>query len=341
MIYRRAHIADCARHTGAVFPAALAVGGLIFLSRLLAETVAEALPVSSVWQFLALAMIKYLPQLLLVSLFAGMLLALERAFRSREMEAWFAAGIGLRHFLLPGAMFALPLVAAVALLSCVLSPWSVRTADLLRAQLVNDLDVSLVREGEFGVAPGGDYTYFFGGEDQPGRNVFVAGEDDKARRIISASAARSERDSFITLDRGVLYRLPKDAAAAPEIVSFAYMDIYVPSPAAGAVRPRGAAFSDLRWQNARDRTEIVWRLNQPLAALFFVFLALFAGGAFARGGRRRHGFMAAVLLFVIHLNMMYFARGQMSDGLHFVPAMLLAPAATFAAALLFRFAPRF
>ena len=339
MIYRRAHIADCARHTGAVFPATLAVSGLLFLSRLLAETIADALPVSSVWQFLALAMIKYMPQLLAVSLFAGLLLAVERAFRSREMEAWFAAGIGLRHFVLPGAMFAAPFVAAVAVLAFSLSPWSVRAADSLRAQLTSDLNPGHIRPGEFGVVPGGVYTYFFGGEESPGRNIFVAGEREDAREVISAHAARRDRDSFVTLDRGAFYRLPKDAANAPEIVSFSRMDIYLPSPEARAVRPRGAAFSDLRWENARDRTEIVWRINQPLAVLFFAFLAPFVGGAFVRG-KRRHGFMAAVLLFVIHLNMMYFAREQMAAGLHFVPAILMAPAAAFAAALLLRHAPR-
>ncbi|MGI9297504.1 MAG: LptF/LptG family permease [Gammaproteobacteria bacterium] len=344
MIYRRAHIADCARHMGAVFPAALIVGGLIFLSRLLAETVADALPVSSVWQFLALALIKYMPQLLVVSLFAGALLAVERSFRQREMAAWFAAGIGLRHFVLPGVMFALPVIFAVALLSCALSPWSVRAADTLRAQLTGDLDPRNIRPGEFGVVPGGAYTYFFSGgggqESEKSLNVFVAGEDDEAREIISARAAyraRDERDDFISLENGAFYRLPKNGEDAPEIVSFARMDIYPPSPEVRAVRPRGAAFSDLRWDDPRARTEIVWRINQPLAALFFALLAPMLGGAFARG--RRHGFMAALLLFVIHLNLMYFARDQMAAGLHFIPAMLLAPGTVFAAALLLRRAP--
>lgn len=340
MIYRRAHIADCARHMGAVFPAALIVGGLIFLSRLLAETVADALPVSSVWQFLALALIKYMPQLLVVSLFAGVLLAVERSFRRREMAAWFAAGIGLRHFVLPGVLFAAPVIFAVALLSCALSPWSVRAADSLRAQLTSDLDPRHIRPGEFGVVPGGAYTYFFGEESaresDSAHNVFVAGEDEDAREIITANAAYRARDDFISLENGAFYRLPK-GEDAPEVVSFARMDIYPPSPETRAVRPRGARFSDLRWEDPRARTEIVWRINQPLAALFFALLAPMLGGSFSRG--RRHGFLVALLLFVVHLNLMYFARDQMGAGMHFLPAMLLAPGTVFAAALLLRRAP--
>lgn len=338
MIYRRAHIADCARQMGAVFPAALIVGGLIFLSRLLAETVANALPVSSVWQFLALALIKYMPQLLVVSLFAGVLMAVERSFQRREMAAWFAAGIGLRHFVLPGVMFALPVILVVALLSCVLSPWSVRAADSLRARLTNDLDPRHIRPGEFGVVPGGTYTYFVSGDEQKSYNIFVAGEDEDAHEIISARAAYREEDSFIALDNGAFYRLPKDSEAAPEIISFARMRIHPPAPPPHAARPRGAKFSELRWDEPQARTEIIWRLNQPLAALFFALLAPLLGGAFAHG-KQRHGFMAAILLFVIHLNLMYFARDQMTTGLHFIPAMLLAPGAVLGAALFLRRAP--
>ena len=339
MIYRRAHIADCARQTGAIFPAALIVGGLIFLSRLLAETVADALPVSSVWQFLALALIKYMPQLLVFSLFAGVLLAIEKAFQRREMLAWFATGIGLRHFILPGVLFALPIIVAIALLSCILSPWSVRAADSLRAQLTSNLDPGRIRPGEFGVVPGGEYTYFVGGDEQQFLDVFIAGEDENAREIIAARAAVREEDGFISLADGTFYRLPNREEDAPEIVAFSRMDIYPPSPEELAARPRGAAFSDLRWEDPRARAEIIWRINLPLAALFFALIAPMAGGAFARGRRRGRGLIAAPLLFVIHLNLMYFAKDQMEAGMHYALAILIAPAAVFLTALVLSKAP--
>ena len=58
MLYRRAHIRDCARHMGVIFPVVLLVSGLIFIAQLLGDTVALALPASSLWQFLALAVLK-------------------------------------------------------------------------------------------------------------------------------------------------------------------------------------------------------------------------------------------------------------------------------------------
>ena len=338
MIYRRAHIADCARHMGAVFPLTLAIGGLIFLSRLLPDTVANALPPSSVWQFLALAMIKYLPQLLVVSLFAGMLLSVERAFHCREMAAWFSAGIGMRHFVLPGVAFALPTIIIIAALSCAISPWSVRAADALRAQLMHDIHPQNLRVGEFGTAPGGTYTYFL--NEEGGQNhVFIAREGEGGHEIVSAETISRHGEELMTLEHGAMYLLP-DAENASEVISFKRMEVYLPVPPHdAATRPRGLAFTDLKWQTPSGRAEIIWRINQPLAALFFALLVPLLGGSFARGGQR-HGFLAAVLLFIAHLNLLYFARDKMAaDDLHFIPAMLIAPLAATLAALLLRRRP--
>ena len=344
MIYRAAYISDCARHMGVIFPITLSVGGLIFLSRLLSETAANALPPASLWQFLALAMIKYMPQLLVVSLFAGILLAVERAFERREMTAWFAAGIGLRHFIAPGVMFAVPIVIAVAGLSCVLSPWAVRAADTLRAQLTHDINPQYLRVGEFGITPGGIYTYFLGGDEEQTSNVFIARNGGDAHEIISSRAVSRSGDELMTLEHGALFRLPRAAAATadsepPEIITFERMKIHLPMPKNQRNRPRGAYFGDLKWQSAAARAELIWRINQPLAALFFALLAPLIGGSFARGGQR-HGFLIAVLLFIAHLNLLYFVRDQMAaDQLHFLPAILLAPAVATAAALLLRRTP--
>ncbi|MGI9307535.1 MAG: LptF/LptG family permease [Gammaproteobacteria bacterium] len=337
MIYRKAHFADCARHMGAVFPAVLAVSGLIFLSRLLGETVASALPFASLWQFLALALIKYMPQLLTVSLFAGILLALERAFYRREMLAWHAAGLGLRHFAAPGLLFALPVVILIAALSFAASPWASRTADSLRARLLNDINPQNISAGEFGVAPGGEYTYFVRGDDSRG-NIFIARNRGESHEIISARAARRGGGKWILLEDGSFYRRPRNAENknAPEIIAFSKMQIRLPPEQFNPQRPRGAKLGALQWNTPAERAELIWRINQPLAALFFALLAPFLAASFARG-KHRHGFMLALLLFIIYLNLMYFVRARMAEeGLHVLPALLLAPSAVFAAALAIR-----
>lgn len=328
MLYRRAYIADCARQMGAVFPVVLSVGSLIFMSRLLVDAVSDALPVSSVWQFLALSLIKYMPQLLIVSLFTGVMLALERTYHSREMTAWFAAGIGLRHFAAPGVMFAIPVVAIIAALSCVLSPWSVRASDLIRTRLVQEINPEDFRPGEFAVAPGGAYTYFFSGDNERPDNVFIARGGGESYEIITARSASRRGRELITLEKGALYRMPRVESAdasSPEVIEFESMQINFHPEEIVNDQPRGAKWSELNWDSPADRTEIVWRINQPLAALFFALLAPLLGVAFARGGQRQ-GFVAAIVLFVIHLNLMYFTRDRMAEGMHVALAILLPPA---------------
>ena len=341
MIYRKAHITDCARHMGAVFPITLSISALIFLSRLLRETVANALPLYSLWQLLAFTIIKYIPQLLTVSLFAGIVLSIGRAFQRREMTVWFASGVGLRHFVMPSMWFAAPTILAIAVASCVISPWSVRAADALRTKLLSDVNPQDLRPGEFGITPGGDYTYYFGGDEDNPENIFLVRSKGALHEIIITRAAsrQHKRDGeFLTLHDGVFYRMPRDKQLSgnntpPEITAFDEMQIYLSSPVAAGTRPRGAPFGQLQWQQPAAQAEIIWRINQPLAALFFALLAPLVGSVFARVGQGR-GMLLAILLFVIHLNLLYFARDNMGSGnMHFIIALLIAPAVAFVAAL--------
>ena len=314
----------------------VAVGSLIFLSRLLAETIASALPLVSLWQFLLLTLLKYAPQFLTISLFAGTLLAIGRAYHYHEMDVWFASGIGLRHFVMPGLMFALPAVVAVAVAAFVLSPWAVRTADALQVQLLHDINPQQLRAGQFGVTPGGAYTYFFSGDENQPDNIFIARNEDVPSEIITTRAVRRERGDkkgLITLLDGTIYRLPT-ATKAPEVTTFERMEVRLPIPGALRTRTRAAAWGALDWNSPRARAELIWRINQPLAALFFAFLAPLVGGTQARHGGRRLLFIG-LLLFVIYLNLLYFVRdGVATDGMHAAAALSLAPLAVFATALL-------
>ena len=345
MIYRTAHITDCARHMLAALPVALAVGGLIFLSQLLADAAANALPLAALGQFLALAVVKYIPQLLTASLFVGVMLAFGRAFQTREMAAWFAAGAGLRHFVLPGALFALPSIVLVAIFSVSVSPWAVRAAADLRARLLHDINPESLRPGEFGVAPGGAYTYFIGDERDSDGNIFIVRNREDAHEVIITQAARkdSEGGEFIALQNGVLYRLPRlaESPRPPEITAFEAMQIHLPSAQNISLRPRGRPFADLRWDNNRERAEWIWRINQPLAALFLTLLAPLLNDINPRRGGQGRGFFAAMFLFTIYLNLLYFVRDGMSGGeMHFIVGLLVAPLSLLAVALLLRRARR-
>ena len=325
MIYYKSHIASCARMLSAVFPVALIIGGLIFLSRLLAESVSNAFPISSLWQFLLLTLVKYTPQLLTISLFASILMAIERAYNTREMTAWFAAGIGLRHFTLPGLILAIPVIFIIAVFAFAFTPWSVRSADIIQLKLISDIKPENLRGGEFGAVPGGGYTYFFADNPQDDNNIFIARNNTSDHEIITAQNVRRQQDEFITLENGTFYRLP--AIGAPEIINFYQMQIHLPSQQIEHRRLRGLPLSELQWQSPPARAELIWRISQPLAALFFVLTATWLGQLFARS-RQRQSFFIALLLFAIYLNLMYFARDQLANNTwHFIPGLMLPPLA--------------
>lgn len=183
------------------------------------------------------------------------------------------------------------------------------------------------------VAPGGAYTYFLRGDETASNNIFIASNSDDAHEIISAHAA-TRGGEFIVLANGALFRREKSTPS--EMIAFERMQIHIPQSRPKKERRRGAKFGELEWRSPPDRAEIAWRINQPLAALFFALLAPLLSAAFA-GGKHRHSFLLAVLLFIIHLNLMYFVRDRMADDtIPAVAGMLLAPVAVLAVALLIR-----
>src|SRR5688572_15461084 len=73
---------------------------------------------------LGFTMLKYLPMLLLLTLFLAVLLTLSRWHRDSEMVVWFSSGMSITNWIRPVMMFALPIIATIALLSLFVTPWA-------------------------------------------------------------------------------------------------------------------------------------------------------------------------------------------------------------------------
>src|SRR5260370_42050879 len=83
------------------------------------EILAEA-----VLGLIAFGVLTYLPILLGIAVFVAVLLALTRSYRDSEMTVWFASGLSIAAWGGPVLAFAIPVAIISALLSRVLSPWS-------------------------------------------------------------------------------------------------------------------------------------------------------------------------------------------------------------------------
>ena len=327
LIYRRAHIVSCARHAGAVLPIVAGVAALVFLSRILAD--AQGFPPNAAAKLLGLTLLRYAPQFLTVALAAGVALAVARAFNEMEMDAWFALGVGLRHFILPTLMFAAPVAAVVAVLSLGGAPWAARAGDDFRAALGRAIAPENLRSDVFGRAHGGKHAYFIHSENGQIRRVFLARRQNGLHEIILSGGIRRADDGGIRLEAGRLYRVPdalisagrKNESASDRFyfapldrMAFDELEIVPPPAAPGRRRARVRAWESLSWSKPDERAEMVWRVNMPLAALLLAFLAplLARPAARARAGRGQ-GFVAALLMFALHLNLLYFARDVVAD----------------------------
>ena len=317
LIYRRAHAVSCARHAGAVLPIIVGVAALVFLSRLLAD--AAGFPPAAALKLLGFTLLQYAPQFLTVSVAAGVALALARAFNEMEMDAWFSLGLGLRHFVFPAMLFALPVALLTAALSVEGSPWAARAGDEFRAALSRSVAPENLRPGVFGRDRDGN-AYFIESEDGEISGVFLARRKGDLHEVILSGGIRRAPDGGVRLESGRLYRIPQlsdeseDAFAPADRMAFDELEIIPPPSEEGERRARARLWENLRWDIPADRAEMVWRVNMPLSVLLLALCAplLTRGRPRGRTGRG-HGFAAALLLFAFHLNLLYLARDAVAD----------------------------
>ena len=109
-LLRRVFWIECAQSGAAVFVVLLALAFLHVLSRLLPQIAVGAIPEAAFGWLALVGAVRYAPQLLMSSLFLGIVLAVDRARRDNETLAWATLGAGEPRFTREAVWFALPLV---------------------------------------------------------------------------------------------------------------------------------------------------------------------------------------------------------------------------------------
>src|SRR5258708_23885633 len=123
-----------------------------------------------------LGILTYLPVLLGIAVFIAVLLALTRSYRDSEMTVWFTSGLSLGAWVKPVLQFALPVAVVCALLSLVLSPWSLAQSVVYQSLLETRDEVSSITPGIFRESRNADRVFFvdkLSEADAVVNNVFV------------------------------------------------------------------------------------------------------------------------------------------------------------------------
>lgn len=327
-IFQRALVGEFASNGLLVFAVLLGIVVVSQLIRLLGEAVSGRIAVDGVLALLGFSAMNYLPVLLSVSLFISILLTMSRSYRDSEMVVWFCSGIGLTRWIRPVLWYAVPVVALIALLSMVLTPWALLKADEFKNKLESRDDVTSATPGMFRESKQADRVYFIENVDAGSNrigNVFVQSEQNGKVGTMVAQQGLQETlpngDRFLVLLNGTRYE-GKTGQRDYSIIEFERYAIRIDSVPAKQARiwVRTMSTPEL-WRNPTswNLAELAWRLGLPISAALLALLAIPLSYVNPRAGRSLN-LILAIVLYMFYSNMIsvtntWVGQGKLSPGI--------------------------
>lgn len=330
-LFKRSVVSEIMSHAGVVFSTLLVVWLSVLLVRLLGDAAEGAIGADVVLGLATFSSITALPVILSVSLFIAVLTTVTRSFRESEMVVWFASGVSLKDWVGPVLRCAVPTAVIIAVLTLFASPWAYRQISEYRQRFEQRSDLSKVTVGEFIETEGGARVFFAEGPKQPGQemgNIIARVIDPEWLSVVTAEGAHIEYkengDRFLVLSEGHRYDL-KPGQPEFRLVDFDQYGIRLENrsgvtsdeamrrmaEASIKARPTEQLFVD-NTDNARS--QIMWRIALPLAALNLALLAIPLGAVNPRLGRSGD-FLIAGLVGLLYMNLINLSRGWIGNGL--------------------------
>ena len=323
VIFRRALLREFSTLALAVFAALFAITLTTQLIRLLGQAAGGSLLSSGVLPLLGFAALNYLPVLLSLTLFISILIALTRSYRQSEMVIWFGSGLSLTAWVRPVLAFALPVVALIAVLSFMLSPWATQQSEDYRRQMEHRDDLSRVSPGVFREAGDADRVFFveaIAGQQEAVQNVFIsaAERDGKQGIMVSERGFRETEangDRYLVLLNGRRYQ-GTPGQADYRVMEFERYALRVESGVLPTVRASAKSQSTLLLlANPSDQSlaELLWRIGLPLSALNLVLLAIPLSFVNPRASTSVN-LIFALLTYMVYSNLISMTQAWVSQG---------------------------
>ena len=311
MIFQRAALREFAQTAVTVFVALFAIMLATQLIRLLGQAAGGRIASEAVIALLGFGALNYLPTLLSLTVFVAVLMTLSRSYRDSEMSVWFSAGLPLTAWISPVLRFALPIVAAIAVLSLFLSPWALTKSAEYREHMDQRDDVARVVPGAFNESSQADRVFFVesvAGDEGRVRNIFVSSLQNGRLGVVAAASGYTETtvqgDRFLVLEKGRRYE------GMPGSAEFRVMEFERYGVRIQTKESRGVVQNQKNlpvWELILDPVpvnlgELVWRLGIPLSALNLALLAIPLSFVNPRAGRTNN-LIFALLTFMIYSNL--------------------------------------
>jgi lipopolysaccharide export system permease protein len=322
MIFHRALLREFASLAGAVFMTLFAIALTTRLIRLLGQAAGGQIPTDAVIAFLGFFALGTLPVLLSLTMFISVLLTLTRSWRDSEMVIWFGSGLPLTAWLKPVMLFALPLIAVIAALSLVISPWAAQMGAQYVTRLESRDDVSRVNPGVFGETGNKERVYFvesISGDASTVQNVFVSSVQQQKSGVSMSRVGRTETapngDRFIVLEDGRRY----EGAPGDEQYRVTEFQRYAARiETAENKEPQLSHKSMTTAQLLATPTpvnlgEVVWRVGIPVSAAILVLLAIPMSFVNPRAGRSVN-LLFALFTYIVYSNLLSVSQARVAQG---------------------------
>lgn len=281
---------------------------IIFLRRAASGSVEP----EAVLALLGFALLGYLPLLLALALFIGVLLALSRSYRDSEMPVWFSSGLSIAAWIRPVVSFGLPIVLLTALLSLFLTPWAMSESAEYQRILRSKDDVARLSPGSFIESRGSNSVFFVdksSNADEIVKNVFVQYSQGGRSGVVVAEKGFQQIDAngdkFLVLENGRQYE-GTPGALDFRIIDFERQKRLIVAKEAKADEPASRAMSTLALiasPSAERSAELHWRVALPIAAMLLALLAIPLSFVNPRSGASWNLFLA-VLIFFLYYNLL-------------------------------------
>ncbi len=290
------------------------------VARLLASAAANDFARESLGVLLGLTSVRFLTTLIPFALFLAMMLALGRMYQDSEMPAFQACGIGPKRLYRPLFMVAVPVAALLTWLSLDLDPWAANQRFKLERADQAALAFGNLEAGQFRTLGSGNTVFYAERVDQDGQlhNLFIRREVADRQEIVVAERGVQRVDEHgsqgLVLFDGRRYEgVPGEAAY--RTIEFSEHGIPIELSEPNLESDDLELMSTAELMGATDierRTELHWRLSQPVSVLVLTLLVVPLSRTDPRRGRYGK-LIFAVLIYLIYSNLMGSARVMMNQ----------------------------
>jgi lipopolysaccharide export system permease protein len=320
MLYRRSLTREMGLTTGAVLTVLVAISLVVLFIRLLGDVARGELANEAVFVFLGFSLLYFLPVLMTIALFAGVLLPLSRMWRDSEMVIWFNAGLSLMQWMRPVLTFAVPFSLVILLLTLVLNPWVQTKRSEYSQELKSRSESALVAPGLFAESGAGQRVFYVESLNPLTgivRNVFMRSMIDGQLGLVAA-----REGDHTQLPDGSRYLVFKDGRryeGTPgqldyRIVQFErYWMRLDPVAAERQVNIRQMSLGELLTDTTPPaRAELLWRVGVPISALILAVMAIPLSFVNTRA-RRSYGLVVALLLYFVYNNLLSLSQAWVAQ----------------------------